>query len=292
MAPRAGAEQVHVGRVGQQALVHLRRLVRRRLELHPQAVEIRELLRLQQVLRLHLAHLDGVDVGGAEGVELAGLAPDLLADLVARAQAAVGAGRLGRLMLVRPALLRPLEGGGEVEDLPAVLDRDHPPGGEAAAVAGAVDLVDHRDRGVAGMDEVGVQRVAGHALDRLVGRAQRLGDHVAAVDAHVVLVRLGHPAAEQVHLQTLDVEQVDQLLDQLRSGNGLGARLGHGVSSGGGGRGAGGRRRSSRAAGPGAGARRLLPAAARRHGCGAAGTPRADRTAGWRRPRDNASLRD
>jgi len=163
-----------------------------------------------------------------------------------------------------------------------VLDRDHPAGGEAAAVAGAVDLVDHRDRRVAGMDEIGVQRVAGHALDRLVGRAQRLRDDVAAVDADVVLVGLGDLAAEQVHLQALDVEQVDQLLHQLGAGNGLGARVGHGVSSGGGWAG-----RPKGLAGP------TLPlAATRRHGCGAARTPRPDRAAGWRRPRDNASLGD
>ena len=164
----------------------------------------------------------------------------------------------------RPALLGPLERGGEVEDLPAVLDRDHPAGGEAAAVAGAVDLVDHRDRRVAGMDEIGVDRMAGHALDRLVGRAQRLGDDVAAVDAHVILVGLGDMPAEQVHLQALDVEQVDQLLDQLAAGNGLGARLGHGVSSGGSWAGAG--------VGPAGG--RLLPTAPRRHGCGATRSPR------------------
>src|SRR6516164_308759 len=41
----------------------------------------------------------------------------------------------------------------------SVLDRDHAPRGEALAVADAVDLVDDRHLGVAGEQEIGVQRV-------------------------------------------------------------------------------------------------------------------------------------
>src|SRR5262249_16384979 len=45
------------------------------------------------------------------------------------------------------------------EDRLPVLDRDHAPGGEALAVADAVDLVDDRHLGIAGEQEIGVQRV-------------------------------------------------------------------------------------------------------------------------------------
>ena len=43
------------------------------------------------------------------------------------------------------------------EDRLPVLDRDHAPGGEALAVADAVDLVDDRHLGIAGQQEIGVQ---------------------------------------------------------------------------------------------------------------------------------------
>ena len=47
----------------------------------------------------------------------------------------------------------------EVEDGPAVLDGDDATGGERSAVADPVDLVEDRHGGVAGAEEVGVQRV-------------------------------------------------------------------------------------------------------------------------------------
>ena len=51
-------------------------------------------------------------------------------------------------------------------DRPAVLLRDHPAGEEGAAVAEVVDVVDRRDARVAGLEEVGVQRVHGERRRR------------------------------------------------------------------------------------------------------------------------------
>ena len=67
------------------------------------------------------------------------------------------------------AFLGDLEGGGEVEDLLTVLDGGDAAGGEALAVAGAVDLVEDRHGRIARADEVGVQGVADAVLDRAVG---------------------------------------------------------------------------------------------------------------------------
>ena len=76
------------------------------------------------------------------------------------------AGTLRHLRLMLEAFLMRHERGGEVEDLLAVLDGDHAPGREAAAVARAVDLEDDRDGRVARPDEIAVQRVATSALRR------------------------------------------------------------------------------------------------------------------------------
>ena len=83
-----------------------------------------------------------------------------------------------------------VEAGLQVEDRLAVLDRHDAAGGEAAAVADAVDLVEDRHGRVAGPQEVGVQRVHEPAafVDRAGGGDERLAGHLAAEHALAVLV--------------------------------------------------------------------------------------------------------
>ena len=86
-----------------------------------------------------------------------------------------------------------------------MLDRLDAAGGEAAAVADALDVVDDGPRGVAGEQEVAVQRVHRPAgVHRARRRHQRLAQHLAAEDALPAFVAAG--AAEQVVLQRLEVE--------------------------------------------------------------------------------------
>ena len=92
----------------------------------------------------------------------------------------------------------------------AVLDGDDAPGGEALAVADAVDLVDDRHLGIAGQQEIGVQRMRQHALDGAGGRDQRLADHLAA--EHALPADLRAAAAKQVHLELLEVEDGEQVV--------------------------------------------------------------------------------
>ena len=82
--------------------------------------------------------------------------------------------------------------------------RDHAPGGEALAVADAVDLVDDRHLRIAREEEIGVQRMGSRALDRAGGRDQRLADHLAA--EHALPADLRAAAAKQVHLERLEIE--------------------------------------------------------------------------------------
>ncbi len=73
---------------------------------------------------------------------------------------------VGHRHLVVEAALLDLERGGHGEDRLAMLDGDDAAGGEALAVADAVDLVDDRHRGIAGAHEIGVQGMDGAAARR------------------------------------------------------------------------------------------------------------------------------
>jgi hypothetical protein len=110
------------------------------------------------------------------------------------------------------AVLKLLEAGRHAEDHLAVLDGDDPPRGEGAAVAEALDLVQHRDPGVARPEEIAVQRVDVAAVVDRPGRGHEgLPRHLAAEDALAVLV--GRHAPEDVHLDRLEVEQLDEGVD-------------------------------------------------------------------------------
>ena len=108
-----------------------------------------------------------------------------------------------------------VEAGLQVEDRPAVLDGDDAAGGEAAAVADPVDLVEDRHRRVAGAQEVGVQRVdqAARLVDRAGRGDQRLPGHLAA--EHPLAVLVGRAAAEDVDLDGLEVEQRHEIVERL-----------------------------------------------------------------------------
>jgi len=115
-------------------------------------------------------------------------------------------GDLGHRVLVVEARLVGLERRLEAEDRLALLDRDDAPGGEALAVAQAIDLVDDRAADIAGAHEVAVQRVDDPpAADGLRRRGQRLSDHLPAEDRTPAEILAA--AAEQVAVDALEAEQ-------------------------------------------------------------------------------------
>ena len=91
---------------------------------------------------------------------------------------------------------------------------------EALPVADALHLVDDRGVRVPGQQEVGVERVGDAPLDGPLGGDQRLADHLAA--EHPGAPQVLRLAAEEVHLELLEVELADQGLQ----------RVVHGVSPG------------------------------------------------------------
>ena len=105
------------------------------------------------------------------------------------------------------------------EDRVAVLDRGYPAGRIALAVAQPLDLVNNRNLRIAGQDEIAMQRMRQPALDGAARRHHRLSDHLSA--EYPLPARLRAVAAEQVHLERLDIEDGDQVDDA----------FGHGVLS-------------------------------------------------------------
>ena len=77
------------------------------------------------------------------------------------------------------------------------------------AVAAAIDLVDDRRVEVAAAQEIGMQRVHRAALDRAAGRHERLAEHLST--EYLRAADVAALAAEQVHLETLELEQADQV---------------------------------------------------------------------------------
>ena len=94
----------------------------------------------------------------------------------------------------------------------AMLARGDAPGGEALAVPHAIHVVDDRDLGVAGQQEVSVHGMRRAArIDRAHGGDQRLPDHLTA--EHALPADLRTAAAKQVHFQRLEIEEVEEILD-------------------------------------------------------------------------------
>src|SRR5262249_10161836 len=91
----------------------------------------------------------------------------------------------------------------------AVLDRDHAPGGEARAVANAVDLVEDRPGRVAAAQKVAVHRMHHAAADGAARGRKRLRDDLSAEDALQAVVGAGRP--EQIALYLLEVEDAEEV---------------------------------------------------------------------------------
>ncbi len=113
--------------------------------------------------------------------------------------------------LVFETFLGLLKRGGQVEDRPPVLDGDDAPGGEAAAVACAVDLVNDRLGHVAAAQEIRVQRVGDPSVHGVLRGRQRLAQHLSPEN-------LGAPdvaavAAEDIVFDTLELQQRDQVFE-------------------------------------------------------------------------------
>ena len=105
-----------------------------------------------------------------------------------------------------------LERGREVEDRLAVLDRGHPAHREAAAVTGALHVVDDGLVDVTGAQEIGMQGMRRAAVGhRLLRRRQGLAEHLAA--EHVAGADVAALAAEQVVFQALQAQQRKEFVD-------------------------------------------------------------------------------
>ena len=100
--------------------------------------------------------------------------------------------------------------GGHDEDRLAALAGDDPAGGEAAAVADALDLEQDRLARIAGQQEIGVQRMGRAAVDRALRGDERLGEHLPAKDPLPAVLR--RMADEAIFACRLEIEQRDKFV--------------------------------------------------------------------------------
>ncbi|CAB4697766.1 unannotated protein [freshwater metagenome] len=198
------SHQRHVGGIGERRRVQLR-VVRQVLrDPEPELLPTRALGvgRQQVVGAADIAEVDDVPL-----VEPAVLAPDHRA----RIDAVRGGRHRRHRVLVLAALGRALEVGGHHEDRAPVLTRQDPSGGERASVPQRLDVVDDRHRGVARLQEVGVQRVHGvRRVHRPVGGDQRLRRDLTAEDPRQHRRQLDAP--EEVVVDRLQIQQGHQLV--------------------------------------------------------------------------------
>jgi hypothetical protein len=140
--------------------------------------------------------------------------------LVELADEPVGAGHVGHVELVIDALVHGLERGRHFKNDALLLARHHVAGGEAAAVAHAVDAV-LDGRVLAGQQEVGVHRMhRALGAHREAGGHQRLAEHLAAEHGgRADVFALGQ---EAVAAQRLELHERDEFVDEAGGGGGIG----------------------------------------------------------------------
>src|SRR6476620_1208969 len=92
-----------------------------------------------------------------------------------------------------------------------VLPRGDAPRGEAFAGTHPVNIVDDRNFGIAGQQEISVQRMRGPDFDGPHSRHQCLADDLPA--EHPLPAALRRAAAEQVHFQRFEIENVEKILN-------------------------------------------------------------------------------
>ena len=177
-----GVEQGQVAGVGEKAGVQHRVVAQRAVGPHPHHLPGRQRAAAVERAGGHIADVQCLQAVGPGPVRVGGL------DLLDARLQGLGVGRLRHRVGVLVSVLGDVERRRQLEDGPAVLDGDDTPCGERPAVADAVHVVEHRGLGVAGPQEVGVERV--HRAPRhCAGRGhQGLAGHLAAEDALSVVV--------------------------------------------------------------------------------------------------------
>ncbi len=211
--------QTVIGGIGQQILVD-GRILRHPVDgLDPIVSQRLALLRRKGIHGIYRPDLDRPPTQKL----LADGGRDLVGDPVRQLQLgseASGAGHAGCRVLVFKPRLVDLKRGRQVENRPALLNGHDPAGGEALAVADAIDVVDDRPADIPRPEKIGMQAV-GRALRRhgLVGGRQRLPQYLSAVDvAEAEILAL---AAKDVLLDLLQLQQFQQFFQYIAFNAGI-----------------------------------------------------------------------
>ncbi|CAN1723545.1 protein of unknown function [Hyphomicrobium sp. 1Nfss2.1] len=207
-----GVEKGEIRGIGENCLMNDRIIGERAVGPDPDALGGRLLLASEITRQVGGAHLDGAL---AAPVATHGWRQciDVLVDDVLGVGKGLRWGQIGHRGLVLETRLGLVKRAAHREDGAAVLNRLNPPGGEAAAVADALDIVEDWTRGIAGEQEVAVQGV--HQPAGLYGACrghQRLPEHLPPEDTLPALYAAR--AEEEVVLDGFEVERPEEVVER------------------------------------------------------------------------------
>ncbi|CAI8705045.1 hypothetical protein EMIT0P265_100142 [Pseudomonas zeae] len=118
------------------------------------------------------------------------------------------------LALMFEACLVVLKRSAAGEDRMALLDRRDAASAETAAIAHAINRIDHRQLGIARTQEIAVHRMyMARLFNGLTGRRQRLAEHLAT--EQLTETQILATATEQVFFDRFQGQQVDQIFQHL-----------------------------------------------------------------------------
>jgi hypothetical protein len=208
MRDEGGIEKREVRRIGEHAAVQDRVVRKRRRGAHPQ-IEHGLARRMREVALI----FDGVQLDRALALEIPAhrirhRRHDAVLDF-RFARQLLGVWHLGHREAVGKPLLLHVEGDRHGEDRMPVLDRPYAARREAPAVAQLLDLVDDGNSGIAGQDEIGMQRMRHAPLDGAASRDEGLADDLPAEDALPPHLRAS--ASKQVDLEGLEIKDADEI---------------------------------------------------------------------------------
>ena len=195
------------------------RIIRHRVDgPQPDMLAWRAALRVERIDRFNRPHLDGPFTGQNRPLLLRQLLRHLPAQLFSRNEPFrrryVGHDGL----MIKPFFID-LKRNRHIQNRPAVLNGDHPPGREAVPVPDALHIVDDRGMGIARPQEISMQRMGATPLDGLIGRHKGLAENLAAKDA--LAADVPAVASKQVIFQPFQAEMCDQILNEMIHGSSL-----------------------------------------------------------------------
>ncbi|MCY1354112.1 hypothetical protein D9M69_404740 [compost metagenome] len=208
-----GNQQTEVRCIGQQIFMQRRRIGQRPVGAEPDVLDRIGGQRVVGIFLGHRAKFDRLRAQQFFAHFLGNQVRALLGDFQFRWQV-FRTDHLRHFGLVLKAFFVVLERRTAREYRVALLDRRHPTRAETATVTHPVNLIHHRQPGIARAQEIAVHRMhMARLFNRLTGRRQRLTEHLTT--EQLTKTQVLATATEQVFFDRLQRQQVDQIFQHL-----------------------------------------------------------------------------